>query len=73
MIYVRIRSYKEGSLMAEHLYLKTGTQQDAIDHFRKDMPEHKDCILVAEDYESTAPENKEHFNICRECGCVHFF
>ena len=51
MMYVRIRSYKEGSFIAEHLYVKTGTQQDAIDRFKREYPEHNGCVLVAEDKE----------------------
>lgn len=73
MMYVRIRSYHNNSLCAEHLYVKSGTTQDAIDRFLRDMPEQKVCILVAEDYDSEDPKNAEHFRICGECGCVHFF
>ena len=73
MMYVRIKGYHEGHLVAEHLYIKTGTQQDAIDRFLSDMPELRVCIIVAEDYDSEALENEEHFRICRQCGCVHFW
>lgn len=73
MMYVRIRSYHNGKLAAEHLYVKTRTQQDAIDRFLRDMPEQRSCIIVAEDYDSEDPANAEHFRICRECGCAHFF
>ena len=76
MMYVRIRSYKsyeKSSLAAEHLYVKTGTLQDAIDRFLHDMPEQKQCIIVAEDYDSEDPKNEEHFRVCKECGCAHFW
>jgi hypothetical protein len=74
-MYVRIRSYKrdDHSLCAEHLYIKKGTQCDAIAEFKKDMPEQKGCIIIAEDYDSQDPDNAEHFKACRDCGCVHFF
>lgn len=73
MMYVRIRSYHEGHLMAEHLYAKTGTQQDAIDRFLHDMPEQKVCTIVAEDYDSEDPKNAKHFRACQHCGCTHFW
>lgn len=73
MMYVRIRSYKNDSLCAEHLYVKSGTQQDAIDRFFRDMPEQKGCTIVAEDCDSQDPKNAEYFRVCRDCGCVHFF
>lgn len=68
MKYVRITSHLDGKLLAEHLYF-TDSQVKAIDRFRKEYPEHKDCIVVAENYESD--ENKEHFRVCINCGCVH--
>lgn len=71
MKYVRIRSYYNGEFTScEHLY--TGTNQvDAIARFRKEYPEHDNCILIAEAYDSEKPENKSHFAACVNCGCVH--
>lgn len=70
MKYIRITSHKDGRLLAEHLYF-TDSQVKAIERFRKEYPEHHDCIVVAENYESDDPKHKEHFNACLRCGCVH--
>ena len=70
MKYIRITSHRGKELLAEHLYF-TDSQVKAIERFRKEYPEHKDCIVVAEDYESEDPKNKEHFRVCLNCGCVH--
>lgn len=70
MKYIRITSHLNGQLLAEHLYL-TDSQVKAIERFRREYPEHKDCIVVAEDYDSEDQKNKEHFEICCRCGCVH--
>ena len=70
MIYTRIKSYRDGELLAEHLYLGD-SQVKAIERFRKEYPEHNDCIVVAERYDSEDEKNKEHFRICCQCGCVH--
>ena len=71
---IRVRSYyPDGTFTScEHIYIESD-QQKALERFRKEYPEHEKCILVAEYYDSEAEENKEHFRICRECGCVHFF
>lgn len=70
--FVRITSYKAntGILYAEHLYC-TDLQTYAITRFRKEYPEHKDCIVVAEDYDPD--ENPSHFQACKDSGCVHFW
>lgn len=74
MMYVRIRSYKDGKLCAEHLYIKSGTRQTAVERFKRDMPEQSNCeLIIADDYDSEDPKNAEHFKACRDCGCVHFF
>lgn len=70
MKYIRITSYRGKELLAEHLYL-TDSQVKAIERFRKEYPEHADCVVVAQDYESDDPKNKEHFRACLNCGCVH--
>ena len=70
MKFIRITSHRERELLAEHLYL-TDSHVKAIERFRKEYPEHKDCIVIAEDYDSDDPKNEEHFRICMNCGCVH--
>lgn len=71
MIYVRIKSYLNGQFTGcDHLYLGNDHVK-ALVRFRKEYPEHKNCILVAETYDSEADKNKEHFNVCLSCGCVH--
>jgi hypothetical protein len=72
MIFTRIRSYTcDGKFTtAEHLYLGKN-QTRAITQFRREYPEHENCVIVAESYESETPENKEHFEACLRCGCVH--
>ena len=68
--YIRIRAYHEGTLVGEHLY-KENSQVKALERIRKDIPEFAPCILVAENYDSTDEKNLEHFEVCKNCGCVH--
>lgn len=71
MIHVRIKSYSNGQFTTcEHLYLGDN-HVNALARFRKEYPEHKNCVLVAETYDSEEEKNKEHFNVCLRCGCVH--
>lgn len=72
MKYVRLRSYYQDGRFTtcEHLY-HGSDQVKALDWFRKEYPEHRDCIVVAESYDSDDPKNKEHFSACLRCGCVH--
>lgn len=71
MKYIRVASYLNGKFTGcEHLYLGN-SQVDALERFRKEYPEHKKCILIAENYDSEAEENKSHFAACLNCGCVH--
>jgi hypothetical protein len=74
MVYVRLRSYfPTGEFTGcEHLFLGNDHVK-ALDWFRKEYPEHKDCVIVAETYDSEDPKNKEHFSACKICGCVHPF
>jgi hypothetical protein len=51
MLYVRITSYLEGKLMAEHYYFGNN-QVDAISRFRAEYPEHANCIVCAETIDS---------------------
>lgn len=67
----RITSFHNGKLVAEHIYDRD--QVKAIEWFRKDYPEHKDCIVVAENYDETDPKNGEHFRVCSSCECVHYW
>ena len=43
----------------------------SLDRFRKEYPEHKDCILIAETIDNEEPKYKEYFQVCLNCGCVH--
>lgn len=71
MLYTRIKSYQNGVFTnCEHLYLGSN-QSTALERFRSEYPEHKDCILIAESYDSEEECNKEHFKACLRCGCVH--
>ena len=71
MKYVRITSYFNGRFTTcEHLYAGTN-QVEALERFRSEYPEHNECILIAENYDSDKPENKAHFAACLSCGCVH--
>ena len=83
MEFVRIRTYFTGGKFTgcEHLYLGN-SQTKAIERFRREYPEHNerfrreypehnDCIVVAEAYNSEDQKNKEHFEACSRCGCVH--
>lgn len=74
MKYTRVRSYREhdGSFTGcEHIYARD--QVKALEWFRREYPEHDKCILVAEDYDPEDPKNKEHFEACKRCGCVHYW
>ena len=72
MKYVRMRSYlTTGEFTGcEHLYLGDNHVK-ALDWFHREYPEHNDCIVIAETYDSE--ENAEHFAACKRCGCVHPF
>ena len=71
MLYTRIKSYHNGVFTTcEHLYLGNNHTK-ALERFRNEYPEHKECILITETYDSEAGKNKEHFQACLKCGCVH--
>lgn len=72
MKYVRIRSYSNDKLVADHAY-GGDNQSIAIARFRREYPEHDNCILVADTIDDDDPEYKEWFRAARECGCAHFF
>lgn len=73
MMYVRIKSYDEdGSFTScEQLYSNCSTLNEGIQRFRAEYPEHESCLVVAEYYDSEEECNKEHFEVCKACGCVH--
>ena len=72
MIYTRIRSYYPSGEFTgcEHLF-HSSNHAEALAWFRKEYPEHKDCIVIAETYDSESNKNAEHFKACLRCGCVH--
>ena len=74
MKFVRIRSYYDDGTFTscEHLYVARD-QHEALDRFLREYPEHKKCIVSAEDYDSDDPKNAEHFKACLDCGCVHYW
>lgn len=71
--FTRIRSYYQNGEFTgcEHVYARS--QQKALEWFRKDYPEYKDCILVAEVIEEDLDNPSEWFKACSRCGCVHYF
>ena len=73
MMYVRIKSYYEDGHFTgcEHLYSNCATLDEGIQKFRAEYPEHDRCLVTAEHYDSTEERYKEHFEICKACGCVH--
>lgn len=74
MYYVRIKSYSpDGTFTGcEHLYFGSNHVK-ALEWFRREYPEHKDCIVSAETIDSESAENREYFAVCKRCGCVHPF
>ena len=71
MKYVRIKSYLNNQFTGcEHLYLGN-SHVEALNKFRKEYPEHGECILIAETIDSEEPKYKEYFQTCLRCGCVH--
>lgn len=74
MEFIRIRTfYKDGRpTSCDHLYVGNNRQK-AFKRFLKDYPEHKDCIILAEDYDSEDSKNEDDFKIYSNCGCVHFW
>lgn len=74
MDYVRLTSYyQDGRFTScEHLFLGND-QVKALEWFRKEYPAHRNCIVVAEHYDSEGPKNAEHFAACKRCGCVYPF
>lgn len=71
MQFTRIKSYlPDGTFTGcEHIYARD--QVKALEWFRKDYPAHKDCIVVAENYDHE--EDPGHFKACEDCGCVHYW
>lgn len=73
MSFTRVRSYsKDGKFTGcEHVYARG--QVKALEWFRKDYPEHKDCIVIAETVEEDLDNPSEWFKACNNCGCVHYW
>lgn len=68
--YIRVRSYLDQKFTGcEHLY-SGDNQVKALEMFRKEYPEHDQCILIAENYNSD--DHPDHFKACQACDCVHF-
>lgn len=72
MEFVRITSHLNNRLVCEQLYLAE-SHVKAIERFRREYPEHANCIVIAENYDSDDPKNKEHYAACVRCGCVNVF
>lgn len=70
MKYVRIQSYFQSKLVAEHLYYGDDHVR-AIEAFRKEYPEHDSCIVVASTIEGDSQKWQEYVNVCRRCGLVN--
>ena len=72
MMYVRIKSYYQSGKFTscEHLY-PGNDQVKALERFRRNYPEHNDCILVAETIDDEDPKiDEEYIHIFYRCGCV---
>ena len=71
--FTRIKSYfRDGSFTGcEHVYARS--QGIALEMFRKEYPEHKDCILIAETIEEDMDNQSEWFKACQKAGCVHYW
>ena len=72
MMYVRVKCYNEGLFTGcDELYSGCTTMDDGIQKFRKQHPEHENCLVIAEWYDAEEPCNKEHFAMTQACGCVY--
>ena len=49
MTYIKVNVYSNGKAIFNHLY-SGNDQVKALVKFRKEYPEYKDCILIAETY-----------------------
>ena len=70
--YFRVRSYYQDGVWtgADHIYIAM-LSSDAIEAFRKGYPEHRNCIITAEEFDRE--KNEDLFRVFREAGCVHFW
>lgn len=71
--YIRVKAYHNGEFIGEHLY-RGDSHVKALVRCRKMFEGCEDevnVILIAENYDSTNPENAEHFEACKRCDCVH--
>lgn len=72
MKYVRVKSYHKDKFVAEHAYFGDN-QSAALSRFRKEYPEHHECVLVAQTIDDEDDKWIEWFRAARDCGCVHYF
>ena len=72
MIYTHVKSYYQSGAFTGCEHLIPGDDHvKALDWFRREYPEHHDCIVIAQTYDSGDPKNCEHYAACLRCGCVH--
>lgn len=72
MKYVRIKSnFPDGTFTGcEHAYLGDN-HTDALARFRKEYPEHNECIVIAQTIDADDPKWFGWIKAARDCGCVH--
>ncbi len=64
MILMRVKSYLPSGefTTCEQLYA-VESRQKALERFRREYPEHKECVLVAEEYDTDDPKNAEYLRL----------
>ena len=72
MKYVRIKSVLNGKLLADHAYFGNDHCK-ALERFRREYPEHGECVLIAETIDDDDHKYTEWFKAARNCDCVHTF
>ena len=74
MEFIRVKAYYQDGRFTgcEQLYIGND-QSKVLSRFHREYPEYNGCIEVAEYYNSEDPKNKEHFESCSKCGCVHYW
>ena len=69
MKHVWIRAYYKGKMVGDHIYMGDD-QVKALDRYRRDFPDHNDCICVAETINDEDPTLAEFFAVHYRCGCA---
>jgi hypothetical protein len=70
MIFTYIKAYKDEVFLGyEHLYLGNNHTK-ALERCIQENPEFKECILMAETYDSEDVKNQEHYQACVRCNCI---